>query len=213
MAHSPTWAVLPVKAFDDAKSRLQPVLDVEQRREFARGLMLHSLDTLQACDGIDHVVVVSADREALLVAEARGATALAESGSGLNPALEAAQRHAVEHGAAGLLVLPSDLPFLTAADIDALVIAGREAGVVIAPDRARQGTNALLLRPAGAIGFSFGKLSFQRHVDLTIAAGLPVVEVSRAGLAFDVDLPQDWRDLQAAGWSGPLPTEPSRRGT
>lgn len=203
---------MPVKAFDDAKSRLRPVLDAEQRRELVRGLMLRSLETLQSCRRIDQVVVVSSDREALRLAEAGGATALAESGSGLNAALKEAQLHAVEHGAASLLALASDLPLLTTADLDALIVAGRDAGVVIAPDRARQGTNALLLRPAAAIEFSFGKSSFQRHLALTQAAGLTAAEVSRRGLTFDVDLPQDWLDLLASGWVGLLSTEPSRHG-
>ena len=202
MALSGTWAVLPVKPFDDAKSRLQPVLDAGQRRELARALMLHSLEKLLACERIDHVLVVSSDAEALALASRSGAAVLVESETGLNPALTEARAHATLNGAGNLLVVAGDLPLLDESDIDAIVTASEEADVVIAPDRLRQGTNALLLRPADAIDFRFGELSFQRHLDQAGAAGLSTIKVSRPGLAFDVDFPQDWQDLLTTGWTG-----------
>jgi 2-phospho-L-lactate guanylyltransferase len=207
MAAGSTWAVLPVKPFDDAKSRLQPVIDAGPRRELARGLMLHSLDALQACAGIDHVLVVSANTEALDLATARGAETLTESGGGLNPALQQARSHAVDAGAEALLVLPGDLPLLETSDIEALIAAGVDAAVVIASDRHRQGTNALLLRPPDAIEFSFGESSYQRHLDLATSGGYKTAEVRRTGLAFDIDLPRDWHDLMSSGWEG-LPNLP-----
>jgi len=206
MASSSVWAVLPVKPFDDAKSRLQPVMNSAQRRELARGLMLHSLDTLQACADVERILVVSADSEALELAAAKGVETLVESSSGLNPALEASRRHAMADGAGGLLVLASDLPLLVASDIEAL-FAADQGSVVLAPDRRRQGTNALLLRPADSIEFSFGESSYSRHVSLAVAAGLSPSEVFRTGLAFDIDLPRDWHDLMSSGWEG-LPNLP-----
>jgi 2-phospho-L-lactate guanylyltransferase len=200
------WAVLPVKAFDDAKSRLAAVMSAGQRRDLARGLMLHSLGALQACRGVDRVLAVSPDEEALELAAAQGGETLRDSGAGLNPALEEARRHAVERGATGLLVLASDLPLLVASDLDAM-FEEEHGSIVIASDRHRQGTNALLLRPAGAIEFSFGESSYQRHLDLAARAGLTPIEVFRTGLAFDIDLPRDWHDLMSSGWEG-LPDLP-----
>lgn len=202
MRRGPIWAVLPVKPFDDAKSRLQPVIDAGPRRDLARALMLHSLGTLQACDLIDHVLVVSSDKNALELAAAQGADVLAESGIGLNPALEQARSHAVSVGAAGLLVLAGDLPLLDPSDVDAMLVAAQDASVVIAPDQRRQGTNALLLRPPEGIEFSFGESSYRRHLDLAAIAGLKATEVFRTGLAFDIDLPRDWHDLMSSGWEG-----------
>jgi len=195
------WAVLPVKAFDDAKSRLAAVMSAGQRRDLARGLMLRSLGALQACRGVDRVLAVSPDEEALELAAAQGGETLRDSGAGLNPALEEARRHAVERGATGLLVLASDLPLLDASDLDAMFEADH-GSIVIACDRRRQGTNALLLRPAGALDFSFGESSYRRHLDLAAGAGLTPAEVFRTGLAFDIDLPRDWHDLMSSGWEG-----------
>jgi 2-phospho-L-lactate/phosphoenolpyruvate guanylyltransferase len=88
-----------------------------------------------------------------------------------------------------------------------MIGAGKNAGIVIAPDRHRQGTNSLLLRPADAIEFSFGESSYQRHLELATASGLKSIEVFRTGLAFDIDLPRDWHDLMSSGWEG-MPNMP-----
>ena len=164
--------------------------------------MLHSLEKLLACERIERVLVVSSDAEALALATQSGAAMLVESETGLNPALTEAQAHATLKGAGSLLVVAGDLPLLDESDIDAIVTASEEVDVVIAPDRLRQGTNALMLRPADAIAFGFGELSFQRHIDKAAAGRLSTLEVSRPGLAFDVDFPQDWQDLLTTGWTG-----------
>jgi 2-phospho-L-lactate guanylyltransferase len=199
VADNQTWAVLPVKPFEEAKSRLDAVLSAAERHDLARGLLLHSLEALHGCDTIDRVLVVSSDPGALMLAAQHDVATLQETRAGLNQALVQARRHAVEQGARSLLVLASDLPLVSASDIDAVFAAG-DAGVVIAPDRRRQGTNALLLRPPEVIPFAFGEDSFARHLDLALAAGVVAIEVSLPGLAFDVDLSEDWQDLRALGW-------------
>jgi 2-phospho-L-lactate guanylyltransferase len=199
VADNQTWAVLPVKPFDEAKSRLDSVLSAKERHDLARTLLLHSLETLQACDEIDHTLVVSADPEALLLADEQGVDTLPEARTGLNQALVQARRHAMDQGAQTLLVLASDLPLVATSDIDAIFAAG-DASVVIAPDRRRHGTNALLLRPPDVISFAFGEGSFERHVDLALASGVVAFEIALPGLAFDVDLSEDWHDLHSLGW-------------
>jgi len=196
---SATWAILPVKPFDDAKSRLKPVLSAKQRQQLARSLMQQSLNALIACQAIDSVLVVSSDPEALALASQEGAQALTETGSGLNAALEQARVQAMAGGATSLLVLACDLPLLNTSDIDALIAAGAAAEVVVAPDRRGEGTNALLLRPADAIEFSFGESSLPRHLRLAMEAGRSCRELRLSGLAFDIDLPEDWHDLQSGG--------------
>lgn len=199
MADDQNWAVMPVKPFGAAKSRLSDVLAAAERSDLARSLMLHSLRALQASEFVDRVLVVSSDPQALTLAGEHGAQALREARAGLNPALLQARRYAVKHGAGRLLVLASDLPLVAPSDIDALFRA-RDAAVVIAPDRRRVGTNALLLHPPDAIDFAFGQNSFRRHLDLALAGSVEAMELSLPGLAFDVDLAEDWNDLRALGW-------------
>jgi 2-phospho-L-lactate guanylyltransferase len=200
MTDNQNWAVLPVKPFGEAKSRLSEVLAAADRRALARSLMLHSLQALLASEFVDRVLVISSDPEALTLASQHRADTLPETHTGLNRALVQARRHAVNDGANSLLVLASDLPLVAPSDIDALFRA-RAAAVVIAPDRRCVGTNALLLSPPEAIEFAFGDNSFQGHFDLALAAGLVATDLSLPGLAFDVDLAEDWQDLLSLGWN------------
>ena len=63
--------------------------------------------------------------------------------------------------------------------------------VVVSPDRHRQGTNALLVSPAGLIEYDFGPGSFQRHCERAIKAGARLEVCELPSLALDVDHPED----------------------
>ncbi len=67
---------------------------------------------------------------------------------------------------------------------------------VIAPDRRREGTNALLLRPPGALAYHFGPDSFARHCQEARQRGLRLEVCERPGLALDIDLPEDLEYLR-----------------
>ena len=97
-----------------------------------------------------------------------------------------------------MVILHGDLPNLQPEDVTTLVGAlpadGRP-GVAIAPDRAGTGT-----RPpaSGPHPFPVRGRGFAKHVAEVEAAGVPLVAVNRAGLAFDLDTPADLRPLARA---------------
>ena len=63
--------------------------------------------------------------------------------------------------------------------------------VVIAPDRRKEGTNALLICPAGLIEYDFGPGSFERHCERARQAGATLEVVNLPSLSLDLDLPED----------------------
>ncbi len=63
--------------------------------------------------------------------------------------------------------------------------------VVVVPDRHHQGTNALLVSPAGLIQYSFGPGSYQIHCERAQQAGARLEICELPSLALDVDLPED----------------------
>jgi 2-phospho-L-lactate guanylyltransferase (CobY/MobA/RfbA family) len=88
--------------------------------------------------------------------------------------------------------LPADLPLITSEDILALVERAKKPPVVvIAPDRREEGTNALLICPAGLIEYDFGKGSFERHCERARQAGATLEVVNLPSLSLDLDLPED----------------------
>ncbi len=181
------WAVLPVKPAAEGKSRLAGTLPLPQRVRLNRKLFRHTLATVCSVFAPEHVIIVSRDPALLGIAAAAGTHALTEHGYELNEALTQALRFASPQD--GLLAISTDLPTLGEEDLRAMLAAPGQA--VLAPDRAGRGTNALLMRPAGCIPFSFGEDSLTRHRQAAEARGLEIGIISRPGLAFDLDLPED----------------------
>jgi 2-phospho-L-lactate guanylyltransferase len=191
------WAVVPAKPLGLGKSRLAGALSARQRRALTERLLRHVLGAVIAAVGAHRTVVVSRDPAVRTVARLRGAHALAERGRGdLNRALEQGARWAARRGARAVLVVFADLPRLEAVELGAMIAAaGRAPSVVAAPDRARIGTNALLVAPPGAIGFGFGAHSLRRHREAARKRHCRWAVVRAPGLAFDVDRPADYRAM------------------
>ena len=149
--------------------------------------------------GVEDVCVVSPDRVVLNEAQRRGAIPLLQQSRGLNPALDEGRRRALELGASTLLVFPADLPLLDEDDVRAVLRAAEGRAVVIAPDGARSGTNALLIRPPDALPFAFGPDSFEAHLEAARGRGLDFKVCERPHLAFDLDTAGDLARLKKSG--------------
>lgn len=190
------WLVVPVKPLDEGKSRLTTVLATGERAGLMRHLLQHVLANAVATNRFTDILVISRDPQVWALAHLAGAGVIHEQGFDLNQALDQARRYVLQQDADALLVLPADLPLITAADIHELHRLGEmQSGVVIAPSR-DGGTSALLLRPPHAIPFAFGPDSFRRHCTLAAEHGQPCQVYQSPTLAFDVDLPDDWAALQ-----------------
>ena len=191
--------IVPHRGLEQAKTRLATSLSPEERVFLASQLLQRVLKV--AHEVTDDVVVISPSRPLREIVEPSGARLAVQRGMGLNEGLEQARFDAVADDIGTMIILHGDLPNLQAADVHALTGAlpsDGSAGVAIAPDRAGTGTNALVLRPPGLIHFRFGPGSFARHLAEVDAAGVPLVAVNRAGLAFDLDTPEDlarWLEL------------------
>jgi len=199
------WAIIPVKPLREGKSRLARVLEPDDRARINRWLLQRTLRIVSQAPGVDQVLVVSRDTAVLALARSWGARVLQESGdSGLNSTLTRTAALLHSWHVPYMLVLAVDLPHLTQEDLEAVVQPLRadpvpEGGrLVIAPDRERQGTNALGLAPPAGYRFAYGPGSFLRHVRLAHQQGREVRVVHREGLAQDLDWPQDILLLQQA---------------
>jgi 2-phospho-L-lactate/phosphoenolpyruvate guanylyltransferase len=194
--HAPvsTRIIVPHRGLEAAKTRLAPSLDPEERIMLASQLLQRVLRV--AREVTDDVVVISPSRPLAEIVDAAGARLAVQRGMGLNEGLDQARSDAILDGIHTLIVLHGDLPNLRADDVLTLISGLPEdgaPGVAIAPDRAGTGTNALALQPPGVINFRFGVGSFAKHASEVEHAAVPCVAVNRAGLAFDLDTPEDLR--------------------
>ena len=207
--------VIPLNRLDRAKSRLAAVLTPAERSELALTLAERTLDALRDSGVLEQIAVVSPDPAALAWTEGHGALPLRQTSLGLNTGLALARAWAMERGAVGLLIALGDLPLLTGDEIRRFVAMTRlyERVVALAPDRARDGTNLLLARPPARAALAYGRGSFARHRRLAQRRGIPTVEFHAPGAAFDVDTPDDVRELIARGlWPPAKMTDPARNG-
>jgi 2-phospho-L-lactate guanylyltransferase len=116
-----------------------------------------------------------------------------ESGaSKLNGSLARATIVAQNYATRGVLIVPADLPLFTSEDVREMLDRAKDPPVVVvAPDRRRDGTNAMLVCPAGLIEYEYGPNSFSRHCRRAIQAGARLEVVNLPSIALDMDLPED----------------------
>jgi 2-phospho-L-lactate guanylyltransferase len=204
-----TWAVIPVKQLRESKRRLAHILSPEDRA----GLIYRFLDDLLAvlnrAEGIDRVLVVTADPAVRELAGHYAAEVIDERyPAGLNAAVALGVDYAARHGATAVLILPADLPFARVEDIEGMIrpltadrrpLTQRQSLspdhrplLAITGDETEQGTNALLLAPPRAFTFRYGPGSFQAHLAQATAGGRTVHIINAPGLRFDLDTESDW---------------------
>jgi len=195
-----TLAILPVKNLSESKSRLSTEMNREQRESLTAYLLKRTLDILKSVNGIDDILLVSRDEKVNSIAKREKTRFLSEQGTGLNQALEQATDWAVEQDYSAILILPTDLPFLTEEDIEAIIGIGEATGqiAVIAPDRDMKGTNALMIKPPGILKYQFGPDSFRRHCQLVSDRHIDSRIYRSMGTGFDLDSPSQYHSILQA---------------
>jgi 2-phospho-L-lactate guanylyltransferase len=193
-------ALLPAKHLSLAKTRLASVLDDRQRMTVAAAMFADVLGSLQRTAMLDAVVVVTADPRLAARARATGALVVDEgTPRGLNGAVLLGTEAALGLGATSLLVLLSDVPLVTPADVDELVRRAPECGALVVPSKEQTGTNAMLRRPPALFPPCFGGASLRGHVAAAERQRVACDIVRNARIAFDVDTPQDLRGFVERG--------------
>jgi 2-phospho-L-lactate guanylyltransferase len=196
------WAVVPVKALDEAKQRLGGVLPVALRRRLMLVMLRDVLATLAQVEHLARVLIVTPDAEVATLAERRGALVLREERvNGHSAAALAGLVHAAGQGATRVVTLPADAPCMTPAEVATLLAASSHLAtpsVAMVPARDGDGTNALVVAPPDAFAPSFGPGSFARHRAAAATQGLACRIVELAGIGLDIDEPRDLSALIAA---------------
>lgn len=187
------WAIVPVKPLRRSKSRLSGVLTEDERTLLNYTMLANTLKALAAVNTVVKTLVISRDPAALTLAREFHAVTLQEdSSSQLNQALQRATVMAQMRAAQSVLILPADLPLITAEKVQKLVdLASKPPMIVIAPDRRREGTNALLVNPIGLIQYAFGPNSFEKHIEQAQRYRVRYAVCEDTSFGLDLDVPED----------------------
>jgi 2-phospho-L-lactate/phosphoenolpyruvate guanylyltransferase len=199
------WGVLPVKNFENAKTRLAPVLSPEQRRTLFR-LMVEDVLAAMCASQLEGVLVLTNEAEAIELAGQYGASVAGEpENAGQSEAVMRAMQLLEAEGIASALQLPGDIPGVSPAEIDRLISAHEALGargMTIVQGHDGKGSNAVAVSPPTLMRFHFGHDSFGPHLAEARAAGVePQVLDCLPGIALDIDTGDDLAKLLIGRWN------------
>jgi 2-phospho-L-lactate/phosphoenolpyruvate guanylyltransferase len=190
--------LVPVKNLVDAKQRLSPILNPEERLALAQAMCEDVLHALACWPGRSAVAVVTNDSFARELAARFNFEVVADDNSGETHAIEMATAICRERGAENILVVPADIPLIESSELQKIADSAPPRGALLVPDAAGRGTNAAWRSPGDLFPLRFGNDSFLPHLAAAKAAGLPCVVLKLPGIARDVDRPEDLRELAHA---------------
>jgi 2-phospho-L-lactate guanylyltransferase len=193
-----TFAIVPVKKFENSKTRLSSMLGAGDRVQLAALMLDDTLAALSRAKSLRQIVVVSGDRRAEEIAARHGARFLREEKErGVNSAVELADSYCAGEGADATVVIPQDLPLLDALDVDVVCGMAENEGscIVICPSLRYDGTNLLLRKPPSVIKTYYDNDSYQSHVRAAGALGMTVKLYFSKKMMSDLDTPEDVRQL------------------
>lgn len=183
------WAVVPVKELAGAKSRLAEVCSPEIRCQLVRAMAEDVLSVLASVPELSGIAVVTLDLSIATLAVKYGAQVFADGArDSYSGAVAAAAARLDGAGCDGILVLPADIPLITAGEISAVIAAHRAApALTIVQAHDGRGSNAVMVSPPGAVPFAFGETSFCRHVENARRLGIEPTMLTLPGIRFDID--------------------------
>ena len=212
--NSVRFILIAAKELIFAKTRLASSLAEQERRVLAEAMFRDVLAAAMGSQRAERVAVVTSDALLLRLAREAGAIAIDEEyPRGLNAAVSLATDALAEAGATELCTVLSDIPMVTARDIDEVfdsLTSGR--GVVLVPSRDLSGTNIIARAPVGVIPTMFGRMSLAKHREECRRAEVPCEIIRQNGPALDLDLLADLLEFVRAAGPGNTLNELARLG-
>lgn len=189
-----TFAIVPIKRFENAKTRLSSILDADDRIRLSLLMLEDTLQILSNVHLLTQVITVSSDKRVEEIAVKYGANFLLEEKErGVNWAVALANSYSMKKAADATMVIPHDLPLLDSTDIlKACKLAENESRcIVICPSLRYDGTNMLLRKPPSIISTFYDADSYSMHVKAATRLGISVKRLFSKALKHDIDTPED----------------------
>jgi len=184
--------LIPFKSMATAKQRLSAALNRPQRSQFAEAMLR---DVMNAAAGVMSrvdVALVTGDHHAQALAREAGFTIIDdERNKSETSAIEMATAWSEERGYDTTIVIPADVPLITAEELHFVLDSAPPEGAVFVPAYDGRGSNCILRRPASLIPLRFGNDSFIPHCEAMARTGKALVILEMPGISLDVDNPHE----------------------
>lgn len=193
MSDSRIGAIIPVKTFSRAKTRLN--LIPEKTDKICRLMLESVLKTVSQSDVVEKTVLVSKDENALEIGKKFGAHGIYdESENGVNSAVLLADNYLTQEGFDGTMVFPQDIPLMEPEDIRTLYqMRTSDRCVLVVPSRKFDGTNALFRTPPGVMETHYDEDSYKIHLNTAEKRSASSAMVLIRRMMLDIDDQSDLR--------------------
>jgi 2-phospho-L-lactate guanylyltransferase len=188
------FALVPVKRFENSKSRLRLLLSKQLRIRLAELLLVDTISVLMKSSTLDTIVIVSGDDRARSISDRMGVTFLRQDiDNGVDQAVSAGDDFSNKNGADATIVIPHDLPLLLPTQVDMIcrLTKNYQKCMVISPSLRHDGSNILLRKPINLIRTHYDDDSYTRHIEEALAVKAAVIVVLSDRTTLDMDTGRD----------------------
>ena len=187
-----TLAIIPVKTFSQAKTRL--TLSKIQKELLCKIMLEEVLRTISKSKSIDNISIVSKDEDAMKLSKQFGALQIYDNDQGVNTAISLADEYLSDKRYDCSVIFPQDIPIMEPSDIDNLLSFLKSSiSVIVVPSLQFNGTNALVRCPTDIMETQYdrGSYSYQLRAARIVTQNVSVAFIRR--IMLDID---DNSDLQ-----------------
>lgn len=188
-------AIIPVKTFENAKTRLE--LEPPKKQALCKLMLEEILHTISISPKIDQTVVVTKDSEAIQIAKKFNAVCITdEKEESVNGAVALADKYLLENNFDASIVFPQDIPYIKTQDIDfVLNYKAPPNFAIIVPSRRFDGTNALVRMPIDLMETHYDEDSYKIHLNTAKEKTLNSALIFVKRIMLDVDNDEDLQFL------------------
>jgi 2-phospho-L-lactate guanylyltransferase len=190
------WAVIPVKGLIESKTRLSTYLQGNKKRTLVEALLDDVLSSIIRSRAYGTIMVISPDENVGSRIQPPEVSFLKQTGTGLNRAVEQANRLATLGHARSLTTVLADIPLVEPADFKELVSLGSPGRRVVMAPSMKGGTNVMLTSPPGVVSPGYGRWSYSKHLRRAQVNGITAYSLSNPRLSFDIDKMSDLVELR-----------------
>lgn len=160
-----TAAIIPVKTFASAKTRLE--LPLEKKIAICEIMLEEILHVLSISPQIDAIILVTKDEKARKLGMGINAKILTDDRElGVNSAISLADKYLLENDFDASIVFPQDIPLLKTQDIDFMLRFQHPPNfAIIVPSQRFDGTNALVRMPIDLMETHYDEDSYKIHMN------------------------------------------------
>jgi 2-phospho-L-lactate guanylyltransferase len=185
-----TVAIIPVKSFSKAKTRLS--ISSEKTVDICKIMLNEVLQTISSTNKIDNTIIVSRDESAFDIGKKFNVIQVFdESESGVNNAISLVDDYISDSEFDTSVILPQDIPFFNTSDLDNLFSFFQKNSVIIVPSRHFNGTNALLRNPAKIMTTRYDEGTYKSHLDQAKSSKIDLSLLLIRRLMLDIDAKVD----------------------